>query len=152
MPFILSTALREIVTLDHTAQTFEATHLTRERFRLENGIWIRRIHFESLAFSDLFQLPKAMRIKGIQRNPPDRPGTTDKDRHSGQIMARRTWRGPSSKTLRSESRMCQVEVRPGNPNCFAINGLGFGAPSSYWLMYGRRMDVDYHQSSAIGGT
>ena len=77
--FTLTTAVREIITLDHTAQPYEATHLTRERCRLENGIWIRRIHFESLAFSDVFQLPEAMQVKGRE----SRKEGTDKLNASG---------------------------------------------------------------------
>ena len=37
MSFTPSTALREIITLVHMIEPYEATHLCRERFRLEKG-------------------------------------------------------------------------------------------------------------------
>ena len=64
MSFKLMTALREIITLDHMIQPYEVTHLGREGFRLDKGVWARRWHFDDLTFDNVFLMPEAMRIKG----------------------------------------------------------------------------------------
>lgn len=58
MPYTLDTAIREILRPTHTMQGYEGTHLTRLRFRLENGVWVRRSRFETLKLAVVLDVPE----------------------------------------------------------------------------------------------
>ena len=58
MTFTLTTALREIVRTDHTMQPWEGHYLTREGFKLEQGLWVRRTGFEPRVFELVQEVPR----------------------------------------------------------------------------------------------
>jgi hypothetical protein len=56
MTITLQTAIRQIATASHELQQYERLHLTRERFRLEKGVWVRRTYFEPKHYDLVFDL------------------------------------------------------------------------------------------------
>ncbi len=56
MPYTIETAIRQIARPAHAMQHYERLHLTRERFRLENGIWVRRHHLEPQEYPTVFNV------------------------------------------------------------------------------------------------
>ncbi len=58
MPYRLETAVREILRPTHQMQPFEATYLTRARFRLEKGVWVRRVYLEIQTLEAVLDVPE----------------------------------------------------------------------------------------------
>lgn len=60
--FKLTTAIREIIRIDHTPQPWEAHSLTVAGFKLEQGLWVRRTSLKPMEFGEVYCVPSRERV------------------------------------------------------------------------------------------
>ena len=63
--FTVKTAIRLVASSDHPIQQYEALHLSRERYALENGLWVKRAYPKPKQHETVFEISGSVEDDGL---------------------------------------------------------------------------------------